>query len=78
MLHCAGTAVTLFRTGEATRTRPGVSIGASNQNPGLLTSEDEMLVFAFASEVSMEQFMEAVEQFDIGTLLELAPGLRLE
>jgi hypothetical protein len=74
----SGTAVTLFRAGEATRTSPGVSIGASNQNPGLLASENETLVFAFAREVSMEQFMEAVEQLDIAALLELAPGLRLE
>ena len=78
MLHCAGTAVTLFRTGEATRTSPGVSIGASNQNPGLLASENETLVLASARGVSMEQFMEAVEQLDIAALLELAPGLRLE
>jgi hypothetical protein len=62
----SGTAVTLF------------SIGASNQNPGLLASENETLVFASAREVSMEQFMEAVEQLDIAALLELAPGLRLE
>ena len=74
----SSTAVTLFRAGEATRTGPGFSIGASNQNPGLLASENETLVLASARGVSMEQFMEAVEQLDIAALLELAPGLRLE
>ena len=74
----SGAAVTLFRAGEETRTSPGVSIGATNSNPGLLASENETLVLAFAQEVSMEQFVEAVEQLDIGALLELAPGLQLD
>ena len=71
----SGAAVTLIRAGEA-----GNATGFSNQRPLLFASKAETPVHAFVSvlaneEVFNEQFLEAVEQLDIGALLELAPEL---